>query len=52
MKTATQKIILSLIAILFIASVSACNTVKGVGKDTERAGEVIQKEADQHIDKK
>lgn len=51
MKTATQKIILSLLIAAFIASITACNTVKGVGKDTERAGEIIQKEADQHIDK-
>ena len=52
MKTATQKIILGLLVSAFIASISACNTVKGVGKDTERAGEIIQKEADQHIDNK
>ncbi len=52
MKTASQKIILSLFVGAFIASIAACNTVKGVGKDTERAGEIIQKEADQHIDKK
>ena len=51
MKTATQKIILSLLVGAFIASITACNTVKGVGKDTERAGEIIQKEAGQH-DKK
>jgi len=30
----------------FVASVSGCNTVKGVGKDTEKAGEAIQREAD------
>ena len=52
MKTETKKIIFSLFVGAFVASVSACNTVKGVGKDTERAGEIIQKEADQHIDKK
>ena len=30
----------------FVAAVSACNTVKGVGKDTEKAGEAIQREAE------
>jgi predicted small secreted protein len=51
MKTVTQNVILSAIVGAFILSLSACNTVKGVGKDTERAGEIIQKEADQHTDK-
>ena len=46
MKTATQKIIVTLLIAAFVASLAACNTVKGVGKDTERAGEIIQKEAD------
>ncbi len=49
MKTATQKITAIFFVALFAASLAACNTVKGVGKDTERAGEIIQKEADQHI---
>lgn len=49
MKKATQKIVVSLFIAAFVASLAACNTVKGVGKDTERAGEIIQKEADQHI---
>ena len=48
MKTVTQKIIVSLFIAAFVASLAACNTVKGVGKDTERAGEIIQKEADKH----
>ena len=52
MKTATQKIISGLLIAAFIASFSACRTVKGVGEDTQRAGEIISKEADQHIDKK
>ena len=30
----------------FVAAVSGCNTVKGVGKDTEKAGEAIQREAE------
>lgn len=42
-------------AILLAIALSAlmgCNTVRGVGKDTEVVGEKIQKEADQHIDDK
>lgn len=34
----------------FIFGIAACNTVHGVGKDTERAGEKIQQEADEHKD--
>ena len=34
----------------FAFGVSACNTVHGIGKDTEKAGEKIQKEADEHKD--
>jgi len=48
MKTNITKIILSLFIGSFIASLTACNTVKGVGKDTEKAGETIQKEAERH----
>jgi entericidin B len=47
-----MKTVLILLSLVVIASLSACNTVKGVGKDTERAGEIIQKEAEQHIDDK
>jgi predicted small secreted protein len=36
----------------FALSLSACNTMKGLGEDTEVAGEKIQKEADSHIDDK
>ena len=32
-----------LLAVLFVLSLSACNTIDGVGKDIERAGEGIQK---------
>ena len=32
----------------FVLGAGACNTIKGVGKDTERAGEEIQEEADEH----
>ena len=37
-----------LVAILasFLGSMAACNTMKGVGKDTEHAGENIQDAAD------
>ncbi len=39
-----MKRLIALSLILGILSVlSACNTVRGVGKDVEKAGEVIQK---------
>jgi len=35
---------------LFAFGMTACNTVRGVGEDTEKAGQKIQKEADEHKD--
>jgi predicted small secreted protein len=46
----TRKVFLLLLTCAFAFSLSACNTVKGLGKDTERAGEKIQKEAGRHDD--
>ena len=37
-----KKFILCLALFTFSASLSACETVKGVGKDLENAGEKIQ----------
>lgn len=31
------------VAALAVASLTACNTVKGAGKDLEKAGEALQK---------
>ncbi|MBW8311145.1 MAG: entericidin EcnA/B family protein [Rhizobium sp.] len=31
-------------------SLSACNTIRGIGEDTEKAGEVIQEEAEDASD--
>ncbi len=32
----------------FMLNVSACNTMHGVGKDVQKAGDEIQEEADEH----
>ena len=32
--------------VAFVLGASACNTVEGIGKDTERAGEKIQKSSE------
>lgn len=32
-----------LLAVLLALSLSACNTIDGVGKDIEKAGEAVQK---------
>lgn len=43
-----MKLMQLLIAMLFIAmTTTACNTVKGAGKDIERGGEEIQEAADE-----
>jgi predicted small secreted protein len=39
------------VAAVLATNLTGCNTVRGVGKDTERAGEKIQKEADRAQDK-
>jgi predicted small secreted protein len=51
MNTQLRKTLTVLLIGGFVLNLVACNTMKGVGKDTEVAGEVIQKEADRHIDK-
>lgn len=38
---------MALIAMLVLG---ACNTIRGVGEDTEAVGEKIQDEAEQHMD--
>ncbi len=50
MNSHTRKLSLLLLTCAFAFSLSACNTMKGLGKDTERAGEKIQKEAGRHDD--
>jgi predicted small secreted protein len=41
-----MKIAFALMAFALAATVSACNTVEGVGKDTQKAGQAIEKTAD------
>lgn len=40
-------VVLTLLATL---GLGACNTMRGVGKDTEAVGESIQDEAEQHLE--
>jgi predicted small secreted protein len=37
-------------ALIAMLVLSACNTMRGVGKDTEAVGDKIQDEAEQHMD--
>lgn len=46
MKSTTRKIIAALLLSAFVLSITACNTMAGVGKDTQKAGEKIEKEAE------
>lgn len=43
MKNKTWKLVLAMLAAAFV--VGGCNTIEGAGKDLERGGEKIQKEA-------
>ncbi|MDH4396456.1 MAG: entericidin A/B family lipoprotein [Limnobacter sp.] len=47
MKTKPMKSILTAIATLVaVFTLTACNTVQGVGKDIQKAGEVIEKSSE------
>lgn len=41
-----MKTIMTLIALVMTLNLAACNTVQGVGKDLQKAGESIEKAAD------
>ena len=40
-----KKIILVVLALVSVALFSACNTVKGLGKDIENGGQAIERKA-------
>lgn len=50
MNTHVRKMLVSLLILGFGLGLGACNTMRGLGKDTEVAGEKIQEEAERHID--
>jgi entericidin B len=41
-------VLTGLLAALVVLALSGCNTIRGVGKDLERAGEAVQKSADKN----
>jgi predicted small secreted protein len=43
-----KRLIALVIAASFAALATGCNTMQGVGKDTQAAGEKVQKEAIEH----
>ena len=52
MNSNIKKIFVAVLLGAFVLGSTACNTMAGVGKDTQKAGEKIEKEADRHIDDK
>jgi predicted small secreted protein len=40
-----KKIVHGLLLIAFLCGIAACNTVEGMGRDIERAGEKLQRSA-------
>jgi predicted small secreted protein len=50
MKTSIRCLSALLLLGTFAFGLTACNTIHGVGQDTQKAGEKIQKEADEHKD--
>lgn len=45
-----RKILMIGLALAATLMLGACNTMRGVGKDTEAVGDKIQDEAEQHMD--
>ncbi|MBK6728462.1 MAG: entericidin A/B family lipoprotein [Xanthomonadales bacterium] len=43
-----HKILRGIVLVAFAAGLLACNTVKGVGKDLQKAGEKIEDSAEKH----
>lgn len=41
-----KKFLVAIITLVFTVGLSACNTVKGFGKDVERGGEKVQGASD------
>ena len=50
MNTYARKILVVMLIGGSSLGLCACNTMHGLGKDTEAAGEKIQEEADSHLD--
>jgi predicted small secreted protein len=46
------RVVIPLVSVAGAALLSACNTVEGVGRDLERAGDAIQDEADDTRDRR
>lgn len=42
-----RMIVLMLLAMFSIGTLTACNTVKGVGKDVQKAGDKVEEVADE-----
>ena len=40
-----KKVLITLAAVILLANLSACETMKGTGKDVEDAGEGVQEKA-------
>jgi entericidin B len=38
-----MKMLILMVALIVVIQLSACNTLRGVGKDVEKSGEAIQK---------
>ena len=48
MKTQSIKLTAAIVLLISMLAFSGCNTVKGAGKDVEKAGEGIQNSAEKH----
>lgn len=46
----TRNVLMIGLALVAMLMLGACNTMRGVGKDTEAVGDKIQDEAEEHMD--
>jgi predicted small secreted protein len=44
--TSTKQLLLIFISLIGLTTISACSTVSGMGKDIQKAGQVIEREAE------
>lgn len=50
MNVSIRRTTILLVLACFTLSLSACNTMRGIGRDTAAVGEEIEEEAGEHVD--
>ncbi|HQS02412.1 MAG: hypothetical protein B7Y07_04405 [Halothiobacillus sp. 24-54-40] len=48
MRSPTQKILIILLSLSFLASITSCSTMKGLGQDIKKGGQSLENSAERH----